>query len=308
MSWRARNSVVRNFWVRLASYVLVVQGGQARESIRAAWVYAVMTHAGLACLLAGMLLLGAWTGSFDVGAWRAAASALAPSARDLAWALLALGFAVKAGVIPLHVWLPLAHPAAPSHVSALMSGVMIKLGVYGLVRVSLDWLGEGPAWWGAAILLAGAVSAVVGVLSAIVDRDLKRVLAFSSIENVGIILIGLGAGVFCYVGIQLAKRLKVDDALDVFGVHGIGGMWGALATGIFATVAVNAAGADGAAAGNFAQLGVQAVAVLASVSYSAVMTFAILKVIDLFVGLRVPEHEEVLGLDASQHREAAYQI
>ena len=100
----------------------------------------------------------------------------------------------------------------------------------------------------------------------------------------------------------------MDDALDVFGVHGIGGMWGAIATGIFATVAVSSAAADGAAYGNFAQLGIQAIAVVASVTYSAVMTFVILKVIDVFVGLRVGEHEEVLGLDASQHREAAYQI
>ena len=122
------------------------------------------------------------------------------------------------------------------------------------------------------------------------------------------ILIGLGAGTFCYVGIQVTKRLRVDDALDVFGVHGIGGMWGALATGIFATVAVNSAGKDGLAFGNPGQLGVQAIAVLASVTYAAVMTFVILKLIDVFVGLRVPESEEVLGLDASQHREAAYTI
>ena len=91
-------------------------------------------------------------------------------------------------------------------------------------------------------------------------------------------------------------------------MHGIGGMWGALATGIFATVAVNAGAANGLAFGNPAQLGVQAIAVLASVTYSAVMTFVILKLIDVFVGLRVPEDEEVLGLDASQHREAAYTI
>src|SRR5438046_7032069 len=164
-----------------------------------------------------------------------------------------------------------------------------------LTWMTVSWLHKGaPSVLGAA---AGAVAGLVAITPASGFVDVSAS-----------ILIGLGAGVFCYVGIQLAKRLKVDDALDVFGVHGIGGMWGALATGIFATVPGTAAGADGAAAGNFAQLGVQAIAVLASVSYSAVMTFAILKVIDLFVGLRVPEHEEVLGLDASQHREAAYQI
>src|ERR671937_474458 len=162
-----------------------------------------------------------------------------------------------------------------------------------LTWMTVSWLHKSaPSVLGAA---AGAVAGLVAITPASGFVDVSAS-----------ILIGLGAGTFCYVGIQLTKRLKVDDALDVFGVHGVGGMWGALATGIFATVAVNAAGADGAVYGNVAQLGTQAIAVLASVTYSAVMTFVILKVIGLFVGLRVPEHEEVLGLDASQHREAAY--
>src|SRR3954451_7491744 len=164
-----------------------------------------------------------------------------------------------------------------------------------LTWMTVSWLHRGaPSVLGSA---AGAVAGLVAITPASGYVDVSAA-----------ILIGLGAGTFCYLGIQLTKRLRVDDALDVFGVHGIGGIWGALATGIFATVAINAGGVDGAAYGNLAQLGVQAIAVLASISYSAVMTFAILKLIDVFVGLRVPEHEEVLGLDASQHREAAYQI
>ncbi len=164
-----------------------------------------------------------------------------------------------------------------------------------LTWMTVSWLHKGaPSVLGAA---AGAVAGLVAITPASGYVD-----ASSSI------VIGLGAGIFCYVGIQLTKRLRVDDALDVFGVHGIGGIWGALATGIFATVAVNSAAVDGAAFGNFSQLGIQAIAVLASVTYSGVMTFVILKVIDVFVGLRVPESEEVLGLDASQHREAAYQV
>ena len=128
--------------------------------------------------------------------------------------LLAAGFAGKAGVIPLHVWLPLAHPAAPSHVSALMSGVMIKLGVYGLLRAGLDWLGAGPAWWGVAVLLAGTVSSVIGVLYALVDNDLKKLLAFSSIENVGIILIGVGAGMLYHgAGLEGLALLALAAAL-----------------------------------------------------------------------------------------------
>jgi Amt family ammonium transporter len=159
--------------------------------------------------------------------------------------------------------------------------------------MSVSWIHKGaPSVLGAA---AGAVAGLVAITPASGYVDVSAS-----------ILIGLGAGTFCYTGVQLTRRLKVDDALDVFGVHGVGGTWGALATGVFATLAVNSAARDGLIAGNPSQLGIQAIAVLASIGYSAVMTFVILKVIDLFVGLRVPEHEEVLGLDASQHREAAY--
>src|SRR5438477_3217254 len=201
----------------LASYVLVLDGARAgREpaaSAHAGWVYAVMTHAGLACLLAGMLLLTAWTGSARIADW-AAAPTLTAGARSLVWALLALGFAAKAGGVPLHVWLPLAHPAAPSHVSALMSGVMIKLGVYGLLRASFDWLGAGPPWWGVAVLIVGAVSSVIGVLYALVEHDLKKLLAFHSIENIGIILIGIGAGLLYQgAGLEALALLGVVAAL-----------------------------------------------------------------------------------------------
>jgi len=194
----------------LASYFLVLHDRQSRESVSAAWIYAVMTHAGLVCLLAGMLLLGADVGSPHFEDWRAAAPTLTSTTRNAAFLLLALGFAGKAGVVPLHVWLPLAHPAAPSHVSALMSGVMIKLGVYGLLRVSLDWLGIGPPWWGAALLIAGAASSLIGVLYALVEHDLKRLLAFHSIENVGIILLGIGSAAL--------YRVAGFDALAVLGL------------------------------------------------------------------------------------------
>jgi len=164
-----------------------------------------------------------------------------------------------------------------------------------LTWMTVSWLHKGaPSVLGAA---AGAVAGLVAITPASGYVDVSAS-----------ILIGLGAGIFCYTAIQLTKRLRVDDALDVFGVHGVGGAWGAIATGLFATVAVNGAAKDGLLAGNPGQLGIQAIAVGASILYSAVMTFVILKLIDVFVGLRVPESEEVLGLDASQHREAAYQI
>jgi hydrogenase-4 component B len=195
----------------LASWLLVAR---EREASGAAWVYAVMTHAGFACLLVGMLLLGALTGSLSFADWRAAAPGLDPLARSVVFVLLGLGFAGKAGVIPLHVWLPLAHPAAPSHVSALMSGVMVKLGIYGLLRIGLDWLGVGPPWWGVVVLVVGTFSAVIGVLYALVDHDLKRLLAFHTIENVGIILIGLGAAlVFRPVGAGELAALALVAAL-----------------------------------------------------------------------------------------------
>ena len=198
----------------LASWLLVLDRRDTPEARHAGWVYAVMTHAGLACLLAGMLLLAAHTGSLRFADWRAAAPGLAPAVRDAVWILLALGFAGKAGVIPLHVWLPLAHPAAPSHVSALMSGVMIKLGIYGLLRAGLEWAAPGPAWWGGALLLLGTVSAVIGILYALVEADLKRLLAFSSIENVGVILIGVGgAFLFARAGVDTLATLAFAAAL-----------------------------------------------------------------------------------------------
>jgi hydrogenase-4 component B len=197
----------------LASYVLVVQRGEDREAVHAGWVYMVMTHAGLGCLLAGMLLLGAWTGSLGFADWHAAAPGLPPGARSAAFVLLAVGFGAKAGLVPLHIWLPLAHPAAPAPVSALMSGVMIKLGVYGLLRAGMDWL-DGPPWWGVLLLLAGAATSVVGVLSAMVERDLKRLLAFSSIENAGIVVMGVAAAmIFHAAGLPPLAQLGVLAAL-----------------------------------------------------------------------------------------------
>ncbi len=178
----------------LVSYFLVMTENEHDETRRVGWVYLVMTHAGFAALLAGFLLMTRATGTMDFAGWPARAGLMDETTRHAVFILLALGFGSKAGVIPLHVWLPRAHPAAPSHVSALMSGVMIKLGVYGLIRVAFDWLGAGPAWWGSAVLIVAALSAVLGVLYALVEHDLKRLLAYHSVENIGIILLGVGAG------------------------------------------------------------------------------------------------------------------
>lgn len=178
----------------LTSYFLVMtEAGEERTRNAGLW-YIGMTHAGLVMLLAAFLLLAGGAGLGAFADLRAIAPSLNPGVRDTVFVLALLGFGSKAGIVPLHVWLPRAHPAAPSHVSALMSGVMIKMGVYGLLRLALDLLGGGPAWWGGLVLGVGVVSALLGVLYALMEHDLKRLLAFHSVENIGIILIGIGAG------------------------------------------------------------------------------------------------------------------
>jgi len=177
----------------LTSYFLVMTESDEPETLRAGGWYLAMTQFGLAFLLATFLLL-AGDGGTSFGELRAVAPSLSPAVRAAVFLLALVGFGSKAGLVPLHVWLPLAHPAAPSHVSALMSGVMIKMGVYGLLRVGLDLLGGGPAWWGGLVLAAGALSALLGVLYALMEHDLKRLLAYHSVENIGIIFIGLGTG------------------------------------------------------------------------------------------------------------------
>jgi hydrogenase-4 component B len=177
----------------LLSAFLVVGLHPTRKVISAGNVYLALTHVATAAILIGFAMLaGASGGQLDFAAWHAAASGLAPATRNVALVLVFIGFATKAGAMPFHVWLPRAHPVAPSHVSAVMSGVMIKTGIYGLIRIAIDVVGGAPDWLGIAILAIGAVSAVLGALYALMQQDLKRLLAFSSIENIGIILIAVG--------------------------------------------------------------------------------------------------------------------
>jgi hydrogenase-4 component B len=198
----------------ITSYFLVLTETDEPDTILAGGWYLAMTHAGLAFVLAAFLLLAAGVPTTAFGDLRAGAGALSPTARNGVFLLALLGFGSKAGIIPLHVWLPRAHPAAPSHVSALMSGVMIKLGVYGLLRVGLDLLGGGPGWWGALLIGLGALSAVVGVLYALMENDLKRLLAYSSVENIGLVFIGIGAGfLFLSLGVTAAAPLALAAAL-----------------------------------------------------------------------------------------------
>jgi hydrogenase-4 component B len=173
----------------LSSYLLVTFEHEESESRRAGWVYLVAAHVGEACLLAMFLLLDHRAGGLGFDAFVAMPL---PSAGFSAavFVLAAVGFGIKAGFLPFHVWLPEAHAAAPSHVSALMSGVMIKLGLYGLLRVTTFL--PPASWWGPSLLVLGMMGALWGISLALYQRDMKRVLAYSSVENMGIITIGVG--------------------------------------------------------------------------------------------------------------------
>lgn len=176
----------------LTSFFLVLFDSERKEVRHAGWIYLVATHIGTAFLLVLFMVLGKHAGSLDFDRFDLR---YAPHAVTTAAFLLAvIGFGTKAGFIPLHVWLPEAHPAAPSHVSAVMSGVMIKTGIYGLVRI-LTFLGPPPAWWGWLLVLIGMISGILGILFALAQHDLKRMLAYSSVENIGIITLGMGLGV-----------------------------------------------------------------------------------------------------------------
>ena len=178
----------------LASLGLILTEHKQRPTVRdAALWYAAMTHAGMVAILLALSLLASGAGSESFAAIRQGASAMSPATRSLVFVLALVGFGSKAGMVPLHPWLPRAHTEAPSHVSALMSAAMVKLGLYGLIRVTFDLLGGGPRWWGVLVLALGGLSAAYGVMQALVSTDLKRLLAFSTTENMGLILIGVGA-------------------------------------------------------------------------------------------------------------------
>jgi formate hydrogenlyase subunit 3/multisubunit Na+/H+ antiporter MnhD subunit len=176
----------------LAPFFLVVFDDRAAAVRHAGWTYLAATHLGTAFLLVLFVVLGGLAGSSDFDAYPAALRAH-PELCSSIFLLAVIGFGSKAGIVPAHVWLPEAHPAAPSHASALMSGAMIKVGIYGILRM-LTMLGPPPVWWGWLLLALGASSGILGVLFALAQHDLKRLLAYHSVENIGIILIGIGAG------------------------------------------------------------------------------------------------------------------
>jgi hydrogenase-4 component B len=181
------------FWelMALSSFFLVAQDWDNAKSSRASWIYLSFTQIGTAALIVFFLFFWKKAGASDFESFKAVQ--LGGSSGFL-FILALIGFGSKAGIVPFHIWLPEAHPAAPSHVSALMSGIMIKIGIYGLLR-ALTFLGMPHIAWGASLIVIGAVSGILGVLLAIAQHDIKRLLAYHSVENIGIIVIGIGIGV-----------------------------------------------------------------------------------------------------------------
>lgn len=199
-------------FMSLTSWALVMAHHRERGNRKAATIYLVMASFGTLALLLAFGLLSATAGSYGFAAIRV--SQHPQSSSVLVLILVLLGAGSKAGLVPLHVWLPLAHPAAPSHVSALMSGVMTKVAVYAFIRIVFDLLGP-PAWsWSIVVLLLGGGTAVLGILYALMEKDLKRLLAYSTIENIGIIFAGLGLALaFQANGLRLAAGLAFTAAL-----------------------------------------------------------------------------------------------
>lgn len=177
-------------FMSLSSWALVMAHHREQGNARAGYIYLIMASFGTLALLLAFGLLAGPDGGYDFVAIRA--DQHTPMVAGLVLALVLVGAGSKAGIVPLHVWLPLAHPAAPSHVSALMSGVMTKVAIYGFIRIVFDLLGEPVWWWAMVVLLLGGVTAVVGVLYALMQNDLKRLLAYSTVENIGMIYVGLG--------------------------------------------------------------------------------------------------------------------
>jgi formate hydrogenlyase subunit 3/multisubunit Na+/H+ antiporter MnhD subunit len=199
-------------FMSLASWALVMAHHRVKDNVSAGYVYLVMASFGTLALLLAFGLLAGPEGAYGFSAIRE--SAHTPLVTSLALMLVLLGAGSKAGLVPVHVWLPLAHPAAPSHVSALMSGVMTKVAVYAFVRVAFDLLGDTTWWQSMVVLLLGGATAALGVLYALMQHDLKRLLAYHTVENIGIIFIGLGLALaFQSNGMAAAAALALTAAL-----------------------------------------------------------------------------------------------
>ena len=237
----------------LVSAFLVAAHHERRGVRRATFTYLVVAQTGALCVLVALTLLALAAGDTSFAAISANAARLSPGLRDTVFVFALLGFGSKAGLMPLHFWLPRAHPVAPASASAMLSGAMLKVALFGLLVVTLELAAPGPSWWGIALVAIGTVSAVGGVLYALVDHDLKRLLAYHSVENVGIIVIGIGVALFArsagssaLAGLALVAALfhtinhglfkallflgagTVNEAEGTVDLERLGGLWGEL--------------------------------------------------------------------------------
>lgn len=199
-------------FMSLSSWALVLAHHREKANLHAGYVYLVMASAGTLALLLAFGVMAGPGGDYAFAAIRE--HGLSAGSAAAVFGLVLVGAGSKAGLVPLHAWLPLAHPAAPSHVSALMSGVMTKVAVYAVVRILFDLVGGAQWWWGGIVLALGGFTAVIGVLYALMQHDLKRLLAYHTVENIGIIFIGLGLALaFQANGLVAAAALALGAAL-----------------------------------------------------------------------------------------------
>ncbi|MHB8147722.1 MAG: proton-conducting transporter transmembrane domain-containing protein, partial [Vulcanimicrobiaceae bacterium] len=207
----------------LISAFLVASHHERRGVRRAAFVYLVVAQIGALCVLSALALLAFQANGPSFASIARAATHLSPGTRNAVFVLALLGFGSKAGLVPLHFWLPRAHPVAPAGASALLSGAMLKVALYGLLLVTFELAAPGPISWGIATVVIGVLSAIAGVIYALVDHDLKRLLAYHSVENVGIIVIG--------IGVALVGQALGNDALAALGL--VAALFHAINHGLF---------------------------------------------------------------------------
>lgn len=202
------------FWeIMSVSSFFLVMSEKTTQSVKAAFLYFIMTHLGAASIMAGFLILSSGNLFFDINNIKVASTQLSSSSVTLAFIFFFFGFGSKAGIVPFHIWLPEAHPEAPSNISAIMSGLMLKIAIYGFIKIVFSIVGI-PIWASVLVIALGIVSAISGALFAAIEKDIKKVFAYSSIENLGIIFAMLGTSLFLFsknisAGIQIANIIFI---------------------------------------------------------------------------------------------------
>jgi len=197
----------------IASYLLLTLG-RSEHASRAGLFYVVMTHIGTAFIIALFFILYHATGRMDFESMKTGIPQIPAMAKSVIFVFALIGFGTKAGIVPLHTWIPRAYAVAPPEVAALMSGLMVKMGIYGFIRITMDVMGQGPEWWGITVVVVGAISALLGILYGLIENEIKVFLAYSSVENIGIILLGVGASMmFKSSGLPLLSSVALTAAL-----------------------------------------------------------------------------------------------